>query len=101
MYEETGDRWSRISLIPMKKPPARFFGRQSAITCLFLLWTGPTGNKYTNVHNEDLLLNQLLGYVINQAQKSGKMLESTDQYQMLQAQDPWNETGIPGDVGKF
>ena len=58
----------------------------------FLIVDRATGNKYTNVHNEDLLLNQLLGYVINQAQKSGKMLESTDQYQMLQAQDPWNET---------
>ena len=58
----------------------------------FLILDQRSGKKYTNVHNEEMLLNQLLGYVINQAQKSGQILESTDSYQMLQARDPWNET---------
>ncbi len=58
----------------------------------FLIVDETTGNKYTNVYDQEMLLNQLLGYVINQAQKSGKLLESTDSYQMLQSRDPWNET---------
>ena len=51
-----------------------------------------TGNKYTNVYNQEMLFNQLLGYVINQSQQNAEILESTDAYQMLQAKDPWNET---------
>ena len=43
-----------------------------------------------------MLFNQLLGYVINQSQQNAEILESTDAYQMLQAKDPWNETGISG-----
>ena len=51
-----------------------------------------SGNKYTNVYNQEMLFNQLLGYVINQSQQNAEILESTDAYQMLQSRDPWNET---------
>lgn len=58
----------------------------------FLIVDETTGNKYTNVYNQEMLFNQLLGYVINQSQQNAEILESTDAYQMLQAKDPWNET---------
>lgn len=58
----------------------------------FLIIDETTGNKYTNVYNQEMLFNQLLGYVINQSQQNAEILESTDTYQMLQAKDPWNET---------
>lgn len=58
----------------------------------FLIIDETTGNKYTNVYNQEMLFNQLLGYVINQSQQNAEILESTDAYQMLQSRDPWNET---------
>lgn len=91
MYEELGQVVEEQSYSDEKATSA-LLREAERNNMSFLIVDRATGNKYTNVHNEDLLLNQLLGYVINQAQKSGKMLESTDQYQMLQAQDPWNET---------
>ncbi len=51
----------------------------------FLIIDETTGNKYTNVYNQEMLFNQLLGYVINQSQQNAEILESTDAYQMLQA----------------
>ena len=58
----------------------------------FLIIDETTGNKYTNVYNQEMLFNQLLGYVINQSQQNAEILESTDAYQMLQSRGPWNET---------
>ncbi len=58
----------------------------------FLIIDETTGNKYTNVYNQEMLFNQLLGYVINQSQQNAEILESTDAYQMLHSRDPWNET---------
>ena len=58
----------------------------------FLIIDETTGNKYTNVYNQEMLFNQLLGYVINQSQQNAEILESTDAYQMLQSRDPWTET---------
>lgn len=45
----------------------------------------------TNVHDRDMLKNQLLGYLLNQVQKDGKVLESTENYQLGQTRDPWNQ----------
>lgn len=46
----------------------------------------------TNVRDMDLLQNQLFGYLLNQAQKDSKILESTDEYQLNQSHDKWNKT---------
>lgn len=46
----------------------------------------------TNVHDMDMLKNQLMGYLLNQTQKTSKILESTDYYQLAQSKDPWNQT---------
>lgn len=51
-----------------------------------------SGVFYTNVHDQEQLKNQLLGYRLNQAQKTGKVLESTEHYQITQSWSPWNQT---------
>ena len=50
------------------------------------------GGYITNVHDKEQLKNQLLGYLLNQAQKDSKVLESTDEYQINQSWNPWNQT---------
>lgn len=51
-----------------------------------------SGIFYTNVHDQEQLRNQLVGYRLNQAQKTGEVLESTDHYQITQSWSPWNQT---------
>ena len=46
----------------------------------------------TNVHDTNMLKQQLAGYLLNQAQKGGKVLDSTDKYQLMRSQDPWNQS---------
>lgn len=46
---------------------------------------------FTNVQNPELLRNQLVGYLLNQAQKQGKVLEKTNDYEISQSFDPWNQ----------
>lgn len=46
----------------------------------------------TNVHDTNMLKQQLSGYLLNQAQKGGKVLDSTDNYQLMRSQDPWNQS---------
>ena len=50
------------------------------------------GKFYTNVHDQEQLKNQLLGYLLNQAQKNSRVLDSTDDYQIAQSWNPWNQT---------
>lgn len=51
-----------------------------------------SGGISTNVHDKDQLKNQLIGYLLNQAQKGSEVLDSTDNYQINQSYDPWNKT---------
>ena len=37
-------------------------------------------------------MNQLTGYLLNQAQKDAEVLERTERYQINQSWDPWNKT---------
>lgn len=46
---------------------------------------------HTNVHDKNMLKNQLMGYFLNQAQKESRVLKSTDEYQITQSWDPWNQ----------
>lgn len=46
----------------------------------------------TNVHDTNMLKQQLAGYLLNQAQKGGKVLDNTDNYQLMRSQDPWNQS---------
>lgn len=46
----------------------------------------------TNVHDTNMLKQQLSGYLLNQAQKGGKVLDSIDNYQLMRSQDPWNQS---------
>lgn len=58
----------------------------------FLIMNEQTQQVITNVHDKDMLNKQLAGYLLNQTQKSGKVLASTDNYQIFQSYDPWNAT---------
>ena len=46
---------------------------------------------HTNVHDKNMLKNQLMGYFLNQAQKESSVLKSTDNYQITRSWDPWNQ----------
>lgn len=46
---------------------------------------------HTNVHDKNMLKNQLMGYFLNQAQKESRVLKSTDEYQITKSWDPWNQ----------
>lgn len=76
----------------------------------FLILEGISGEDIdviTNVRDMNLLKNQLMGYLLNQTQKTGKVLESTENYQIYQAKDPWMQTdyiemwGVFGDGSHF
>ena len=67
----------------------------------FLIVDRATGNKYTNVHNEDLLLNQLAGIC---DQSGAEKRENAGEYGSISdaaGAGPLERDGIPGDVGKF
>ena len=67
----------------------------------FLIVNDTTGKGYTNVYDSDMLVNQLRGYSLNQAQKGSKILESTKEYQISQSFDPWNQTDYIEMWGSF
>ena len=46
----------------------------------------------TNVHNNEMLNQQLMGYLLNQKQKDSKVLESTDNYEISQSKDPVSQS---------
>ena len=46
---------------------------------------------HTNVHDKNMLKNQMMGYFLNQAQKESRILDSTEVYQINQSWDPWNQ----------
>lgn len=58
----------------------------------FLIVDNVNDRVVTNVHDMDMLQKQLMGYLLGQAQKDSKILESTDNYQLTQSKDPWNAT---------
>lgn len=58
----------------------------------FLILNEDSQSVITNVHDKEMLNKQLAGYLLNQTQKSGKVLDSTKHYQIFQSYDPWNST---------
>lgn len=46
---------------------------------------------FTNVNDMDMLKRQLAGYMLNQAQKTGKVMESTEEYEIARSRNPWNK----------
>ncbi len=50
----------------------------------FLVLDERSGKVFTNVYDKDMLKNQMFGYLLNQAQKDSKILDSTDDYQIKQ-----------------
>ena len=58
----------------------------------FLIVEASTGTIYTNVHNKEMLSNQLLGYFINRTQEEQKNLITRDNYEINQSKDPVSKT---------
>lgn len=58
----------------------------------FLVIDNQNSRVITNVHDMNMLENQLKGYLLNQAQKESKLLEVTEAYQIAQSRDKWNKT---------
>ena len=52
---------------------------------------GKDNDVHTNVHDKNMLKNQMMGYFLNQAQKESKILDFTEVYQINQSWDPWNQ----------
>ena len=67
----------------------------------FLIVEANSGTILTNVHNKDMLSNQLLGYFINRSPEEQKNLITRDNYEINQSKDPANKTDYIEMWGKF
>lgn len=67
----------------------------------FLIIDEKNNRVVTNVHDMELLKNQLKGYMLDQAQKESRLLERTDSYQLMQSKDRWNQTEYIEMWGRF
>lgn len=57
----------------------------------YLIVDEANSRMLTNVHDMDMLQKQLAGYLLNQAQKHSRVLESTEEYQLNRSRSPWNK----------
>ncbi len=57
----------------------------------YLIVDEASSRMFTNVHDMDMLQKQLAGYLLNQAQKHSRVLESTKEYQLSRSRNPWNK----------
>ena len=67
----------------------------------FLIVESNSGTIFTNVHNKDMLSNQLLGYFINRAHEDKKNLITRDNYEINQSNDPVSKTDYIEMWGEF
>ena len=57
----------------------------------YLIVDEDKARMFTNVHDMDMLQNQLAGYLLNQVQKKSRILDSTEEYQLTRSRSPWNK----------
>ena len=85
MYEELNqtikDGILKDGLLTDEEAAGRLAFQAEMNNISFLVADGKDG-YLTNVHDKEQLKNQLLGYLLNQAQKDGRVLEDTDTYQI-------------------
>lgn len=67
----------------------------------FLVSDNENQRVVTNVHDMDNLKQQLMGYLLNQAQKQSEVLETSDTYQIGQSMDPMNQSEYIEMWGEF
>ncbi len=58
----------------------------------FLYYDQAKEEIYSNARNSDVLQQQMMGYLLDQAQQQGEIIKSTQEYQISQTKDP--RTGI-------
>lgn len=90
MYEELKDAMESGS-IETEEEAASLWHRAEKSNLSYLVVDETNARVFTNVHDMDMLERQLAGYLLDQAQKNSKILESTDDYQLNQSKSPWNE----------
>ena len=79
------DKWDSIK----KNNSLIHFAEKNNISYLVI---EKDNDVHTNVHDKNMLKNQMMGYFLNQAQKESRTLDSTDVYQINQSWDPWNQS---------
>ena len=98
--------WAVIVLFPfywMVLTSLKDYGAYNAEHTPSFFTLAPTLENYRNAFTAV----PLMGYLLNQTQKTGKVLESTENYQIYQAKDPWMQTdyiemwGVFGDGSHF
>ena len=79
------DKWDRTK----KNNSLIHFAEKNNVSYLVI---EKDNDVHTNVHDKNMLKNQMMGYFLNQAQKESRTLDSTDVYQINQSWDPWNQS---------
>lgn len=106
MYEEL-ESAMESGLIETEEKAEDLWHRAEKNNLSYLIVDETNSRVFTNVHDMDMLKRQLAGYLLDQAQKSGKVLKSTDAYQINKSKSPWNEAeyiemwGIFDDGSRF
>ena len=57
----------------------------------FLISNQRFGKVVSNVHNMDYLNQQMINYILNDAQRHGEILKETENYLIVKTKDPLNE----------
>lgn len=100
MYEELNDAVDEDGLED-EEVLASLRRRAEKNNISFLVVDQQEKRVVTNVHDMELLQNQLMGYLLNQTQKNSSVLERTDDYELMQSRDPWNKTDYIEMWGSF
>lgn len=105
MYEEL-QRGAKNNTLTEEKVSDHIQKMAEKNNILFLVLEYKSANSddvsiITNVHDKELLKKQLMGYLLNQAQKNGKILAKKKHYQIRQTKDPWTETEYIEMWGEF
>lgn len=100
MYEELNDAVDEDGLED-EEVLASLRRRAEKNNISFLVLDQQEKRVVTNVHDMELLQNQLMGYLLNQTQKNSSVLERTDDYELMQSRDPWNKTDYIEMWGSF
>lgn len=100
MYEELNDAVDEEGLED-EEVLASLRRRAEKNNISFLVVDQQEKRVVTNVHDMELLQNQLMGYLLNQTQKNSSVLERTDDYELMQSRDPWNKTDYIEMWGSF
>lgn len=76
----------------LERIPSLFLRMAEESNTSFLLIDLNSQAVYTNVSDKEVLQNQLMGYLLDQTQETGRLLSKGKNYVMHQSKDPWKKT---------